>query len=541
MLSRKLPFNVEILKLTPARLNGLIPVTSTDFFETHNGDLHPNGLFSIPIFGRMGSEERDQRFSYIDIKLDVLHPVLYERIVKLKNLYKGIIAGTHYVLWDPKTKDFFPADELNGHTGYSYFLKYWRQIEFIKNDSNIRDLRIQLIEKYKDRAMTSKILVMPAGLREVEVGDDGRTVYSDINPLYRRLLSVASTIPDTLDKEVDPIHDRARGMLQQAFNELYHFIEALLTGKAGFFQDKWSSRRIFNSTRNVITAADLSVEYLGSAGAVDYTETVIGMHQASRMLLPVVIHALKELIQPMFTYGDNRAMVVDTKTWHSQVAEIDPETFDRWVTSDGIERIIASYGEVTLRDKPVMVEDFYLGLVYRGRDKTFRIFSDIDELPQHLSKKDVFPLTLVELLYISMYQKWGKYYSLTTRYPVTGVGSIFPASLHVRTTIVGETRRELGSDWQPIGQEFVAYEYPIFPAKSYLDSHVINSARLQGLGGDFDGDTTACTAVYSDEAVAEIRRYLTTKSAFADPRGGLRASAAIPTIELVTLNMLGRV
>ena len=541
MLSRKLPFNVELLKLTPARLSGMIPVTSADFYETHNGDLHPNGLFSIPIFGRMGSDERDRRFSYIDIRLEVLHPVIYERVVKLKNLYKGIIDGTHFVLWDSKLKDFVPANELDGHTGYSYFLKYWKQITFVRNDSAIRDMRIELIEKYRDRAMTSKIMVMPAGLRDIEATDEGRTEFSDINPFYRKLVSIASTIPETLNRDVDPVHDRARMMLQQTFNELYHFIEKLLTGKKGFFQDKWSSRRIFNSTRNVITAADLSVDYLGSPGAVGYTESVLGMHQASRMLLPIVIHSLKEMLQPVFSYGDNRAKVVDTKTLTSRVVELDPETFDRWMTNDGLERVVASYGEVSLRAKPVMVEDYYLGLIYRGPDRSFKIFDDIDDLPQHLSRKNVYPLTLVELLYISMYNKWNRYYSFTTRYPVTGTGSIFPASLHVRTTIVGETRHELGPDWEPLGEGFTAYEYPIFPATSFLDSQVVNIARLAGLGADHDGDTVASSAVYSDEAVAELKHYLTTKSAFADPRGGLRASAAVPTIELVALNMLGRV
>lgn len=540
MRSKELPFNVELLKLTPSRLSTMRPVTSIEFFESANGDLHDDGLFSVSIFGRVGSEERDQRFSFIDVKLEVMHPVIYERLVKLKNLYKGILAGTHYVLWDDNVKDFVPADELRGQTGYSYFMKHWKKIQFARNDSAIRDLRIQLIEKYRDRAMTSKILVMPAGLRDIETGDDGRVKFNDINTIYRRLISVASTIPDTDGKDVDPVHDRARVMLQTAFNELYELIEQLLTGKKGFFQSHWASRGIFNSTRNVITAADLSTEYLGAPGAVGYTETVLGMHQASRMLLPVVIHHLQSLLSDTFAFGDNRAMLVDPKTWSSEVVDISPESYDRWMTTEGLERVIASYGEVSLRDKPVLIEGRQLGLIYRGPDMTFRILKDIHELPEGRDRKHVHPLTLVELLYIAMYNKWSNYYCLTTRYPVTGMGSMYPGSMHVRTTIVGETRRELGSDWEPKGDEHVAFEYPVFPVTAYLDSQVINAARLSGLGGDFDGDMTVCQAVYSDEAVAELKNYLTTKNAFADPRGGLRASSAVPTVELVVLNMLGR-
>lgn len=69
----------------------------------------------------------------------------------------------------------------------------------------------------------------------------------------------------------------------------------------------------------------------------------------------------------------------------------------------------------------------------------------------------------------------------------------------------------------------------------------MNSNRLARLGGDFDGDMMASMVVYSDEALQEQRSYLKTKAAYADPRGGLLASAAVPTVELVVLNMLGRV
>lgn len=541
MIVKKLPFNVELLDLTAARLSNLRPVTSIEFFESSNGDLHDDGLFSVPIFGRVGSDERDYRFSYIDIKLEVMHPVIYERLVKLKNLYKGIIAGTHYVLWNDEAGDFIPADELRGQTGYSYFMKHWKKIRFARNDSAIRDMRIQLIEKYRSRSMTSKILVMPAGLRDIETGDDGRIKFADINTIYRRLLSVASTIPVTDDKDVDPVHDRARNMLQSAFNDLYSLIEQMLTGKKGFFQRYWASRAVFNSTRNVITSANLATAYLGGVGSVKYTETILGMHQASRMLLPVVMFQLKQLLADTFSHGDNRAMLVDPKTLTAEIVEISPENYDRWMTSDGLERVIASYGEVSLRDKPVMIEGRYLGLVYRGPDMTFRLLKDVSELPEDRKRRHVHPLTLVELIYISMYDKWSNYHCLTTRYPVTGVGSMFPASVRVRTTITGEIRKELDSAWQPVEDDRLAIEYPVFPITSYLDSHVINGTRLKGLGGDFDGDMVSCTAVISDEANNELKTFLTTKNAFIDPRGDLKASSSIPTIDMVALNMLGRI
>lgn len=55
----------------------------------------------------------------------------------------------------------------------------------------------------------------------------------------------------------------------------------------------------------------------------------------------------------------------------------------------------------------------------------------------------------------------------------------------------------------------------------------------------FDGDTASFNAVYSDEAVAEVRKILNSKMAYVDPRGGFRASTDVETVALVLHNMTG--
>lgn len=486
MRSIDLPFNVELLKLTPDKTQTLRPVTSIDYFDASSGDLDDNGLFSIPIFGRVGSEERDQRFSYVNIKLHLFHPVIYERLSKLKALYNGILTNKQHAVWDKEKEDFVASDEVNGETGFTFFLKYWKRIKFVRNDSGIRDMRIQLIEKYKDRATTDKILILPAGLRDIETGEDGRTTTADINAVYRKLVSIASTIPEFEGVNEDSTQDLARTMLQTTFNELYKLLEQMVTGKKGFFQSRWASRAVFNGTRNVMTAADLSAEFLGAPNSPKYNDTVYGLHQASRMLLPKTVFQLRNTYLPeVFSHGDNRAFLVDPKTLKGEVTEIAPDTYDRWITSDGLEKIVASYGEVSMRAKPVMVDGRYLALIYRGPDMTFRVFNDIDDLPSHLNKKDVYPITLVELIYLSGLKIWGQHIAMNTRYPITGIGSCYPSYMYVKTTIRGEVRRELGPDWEPLeGDDHRALEYPVFPIVSYLDSMVVATQRIGGLGAD---------------------------------------------------------
>lgn len=487
MKTLDLPFNVELLKLDKARIAGLKPVNSLDYYENVNGDLHEDGLFSVGIFGRVGDELRDRRFSYIDIKTQIFHPVIYHRLTQLRGLYKGILAGTHFAVWNSELKDFVPSDELKGQTGYTFFLKYWPELVFVRNKSDIRDQRIKLIEKYRDRALVDKILVLPAGLRDIEVGDDGRTTVSDINTFYRKILSIVRTIPDTEHVTSSVMHNLPRHLLQQAFNDVYDNLEQMLTGKEGFLQSKWGSRRVFNGTRNVITAMDTSSEYLGGANAPRYTDTVIGLYQASKALLPITLHRLTVgYLEYIFNPGNGMANLIDPITLKGEQVKLASDTFDRWRTVEGLEKVVSSYGETSIRHKPIMLDGRYLALIYAGPDNTFRVFHSIDDLPEHLqgNRHLVRPINLVELLYLSGYRQWNQYVAFVTRYPITGTGSCYPTTLYVKTTIVGEVRRELDQNWEPMGEEFTAIEFPTYEPLAYLDSQVIPSSRLAGLGAD---------------------------------------------------------
>ncbi len=485
MSSLDLPFNVEIMRLDPARLAAVKPVRSLDYYENVNGDLHEDGLFSISIFGRVGDEQRDKRFSFIELNTTIFHPIIYQRLIKLRGMYRGILAGTQYAKWDPVAGDFVPSDEVHGRTGYAFFLEYWDQIKFIRNRSSVRDQRIRLIEKYRDRALVDKILVLPAGLRDIEVGDDGRPVVADINTHYRKILSIARTIVPTEAGSTET-HNLPRHLLQMAFNGVYETIEQMLTGKKGFLQNKWGSRRVFNGTRNVITAMDTSTAYLGGDNSPKYTDTVVGLYQAIKSLLPVAVHQLRTgYLARVFAPGNGMANLIDPTTLESEQVQLSSETYDRWTTVEGLEKVIASYGEAGIRNKPVDLEGRYLALIYAPpKGKVFRVFHDIRELPEGLDRKHVRPINLVELIYLSGYKVWNNYVAFVTRYPITGVGSCYPSTMYVKTTMVGERRLELGEDWEVADETVAALEFPTYEPLAYLDSQVIPSSRLAGLGAD---------------------------------------------------------
>lgn len=480
-----LPFNIELIRLDRDRLSRLKPVLSLDIYDGASSNFHEDGLFSVSIFGRVGSEQRDLQFSYIDIKTTVFHPVIYRRLIKLRGMYRDIMAGKAYARWDDEEKDFVAASPLDGETGFHFFVTHWEKIQFKRTKSLIRNQNIELIEKYRDRAMTDKILVLPAGLRDFRVDENGRQMEEEINTHYRRVLSIANTIGVKGEAAQSEVFNTARHSLQLTFNEIYASLERLLTGKKGFIQKKWGSRNIFNGTRNVITAMDTSTPVLGQPNSPKPNDTAVGLFQTMKAALPVAKNLiLNGPLRHAFSQPDGRALLIDKRTLKPEYVEIDSEVYDRWATPEGIERAINAYREVEIRHRPVEIEGRYVGLIYLSPNQEFRIFYDIDELPEDRSRDDVFPLTYCQLFYLSGYRRWNTLRAYVTRYPVTGIGSIYPTRIYVKTTTTGEMRWELNENWERIGDDHVALEFPRSDIHTHLDSMQIHPAKLKQLGGD---------------------------------------------------------
>lgn len=414
MKNSQIPFNVTILNLTNDKLKLMRPVKSPDVYDGVTGNFHEDGLFSVLTFGRVGDELRDQKFSYIDIHLHVFHPTIYRALVQLRALYRDILGGVAYATFDEKEGDFVLANELSGQTGYAFFLKHWKKIKFRESRSPVRTERIKMIQKFQSIATTSAILVMPAGLRDFVIDSTGRGTQDEINDVYRRILGASKVIVGADGAESSPLYDNSRKSLQQGFNDIYDTVLAMVTGKKGFIQEKFGSRRIFNGTRNVISAMDTSTADLDGINFPDYTDTILGLFQVIKGALPLTIHLLRNgYLGKAFSVGDSSttSRLVDPKTWRSEVVDLPPDSRDRWITVEGLEKVIESYRIVENRHKPIMVEDRYLGLIYKGpfpgdeSKKVFRIFGDISELPEGWDRKHVAPVSLVELLYLSGYQR----------------------------------------------------------------------------------------------------------------------------------------
>jgi hypothetical protein len=482
------PFNINLLQLTPEKLKIVRQVKSLDMMEGATKNFHPDGLYSTEIFGIVGGEARSVKFGYIDLKIEVIHPTIYNTLIQLKSLYKEILSGKEFARWDLDLNDFVKSDIVDGNTGFEFFISHFKDIKFESRPSVRREQAIKLIEKYKNKALVSKVPVLPAGLRDVEVDGSGRTTSDEINEFYYKLLAISNTISPSTVKISPEAYNSQRMSLQNALVDIYTYLSKIVEGKKNLMMGKWASRKIFNGTRNVITSMDTVTSELGSLGSIGFNDTGVGIYQTLKAMLPISQFQLRNgFINTCFATKGAPVLLTNRNTLLSERVEVSSEVYDDWMSNAGLEKFITYFQENSIRHNPVIIADHYLGLMYRGPDGTFKLIHGIDELPEGRSKEDCTPLTIAEYLYTQIYMVANKYPGYVTRYPVTGIGSVYPSKIYLRSTVKSEVRSELGDDWKPMGEDRISYQFPVI-GSDFFNSLSPHPSKLKGLTADFDGD-----------------------------------------------------
>lgn len=483
MAAQLLPFNIDLFVIKDSDIKNIRPVKVHDIFTASAKNYHQDGLFSIETFGKVGEERRNRSFSYIDMRISVLHPVVFKVLCDLKGLYGEIMSGRAYATFNEESKDFVRSDALEGQTGFNFFLSNFPKLRFEQRPSAKREFSIKLIEKYRESCLMSKLVVMPAGLRDYTIDDNGKPSQDEINGMYLKVLSIAGVIENVDPKLNAEYLDSARFSLQLAVMEIYGYIKNMLEGKSKLILGKWVSRKVFNSTRNVITSNIPNTDELHSPRTVSSNQTVVGLYQYLRMILPLAVkHVRDSFLGDVFVGPNSPAILVNKKTLRKEAVHLDPEYFDEWMTYEGLEKVFARFGEENLRHVPLEIDGFYLGLIYDD-GKSYKFVQDVSELPPERDPKFLRPITFAELLYLSVYKDAATIPCFVTRYPVTGYGSIYPSYVYLKTTVKSGIRHELDDSWSPSG--FTAYEFPL-QGIGFYNSMSPSITHIVRLDADYD-------------------------------------------------------
>lgn len=458
MSDTSVPFNIFLLLPTLEDFKQVRPVKTLDIFEGGTKQFHPDGLFSTETFGKVGDTKRSQKYSYIDFKIPVFHPIIFNIFGKLKRLYPEIITGKSYAVWDKVEKDFVKSNQLDGQTGFYFFEKHWKDIVFKENTSDTRSDNIKLIQKFKDRPMCSVLVVMPAGLRDYEINAHGQEEEEEINVMYRKMLSLSNSISLNSFKLSPEIFNQSRVNIQLTFCDIYDLIMNSIRGKKKLYMGKWATRAIHDSSRNVITTTNVVIEKLGDPLNPGFNHTIVGLYQMVKCLAPIMRFRVKEFLRYNFNDPKMPVNVVDNKTLSAKTITVTPREYDLWMTDEGLDKIFNTFSVESIRNMPIMVGGEYVALLYQD-DFCWKVFYDIKDFPEGgFDKGKVRPLRLSDLLYIVLYKDVDTFPVLPTRYPITGFGSIYISKPYLKTTTDAKKIQRLSDEWSPTGE--IAPEFP---------------------------------------------------------------------------------
>ena len=512
-----LPLNIRVMDVEKfIKENRISEVTSTAIKIATSSEFDPEGLFSETIFGEIGTLARATTHGYINLKAPIIAPVMYRVLSRLGDLYIGILSGKTYAVWDEKEKNFQkvfgdPEETPNSNTGYSFFMKYYPKIVFKRTSSLRRETKLDLLDKYRTVGLYTKYLVEPAAIRDVQTDETGRLVQDDINKLYVSLISYARALPD--ENYDIPIYDALRYNIQLKCQEIFEYIQAMMTGKKGFLQGSLSDRKITLGTRNVLTATSYVAKTPKDPHILKPDETMVGVFQTAKAFQPLVFYYLKTIFFNE-VLGDETSSynvaLINAKTLESEYTELTEDERLKWVSSDGVNSLINKFRNLDIRHKPVTIknnkgEPFYISLVLDLGDElhlSYQSYKQFEGIKGY-SKEKVRPLTWIELMYIATYQAVKDKHVHVTRYPVIGDGSTYPTRVHLASTL--PARSVIVYDYAGQVQDYP--EYPIL-GNAYQDTVQVGFDRLEKLVADFDGDTVSINGVLSEEANEECRRYL---------------------------------
>lgn len=217
--------------------------------------IDENGLFSEEIFGRQGSKDRREKFGYIDVKANLIHPEAWNIVTRISPDFLKCIKGqVKYVVSKDK---FLLENDTEGNTGLFFFTQVLPKLDlsyYGKKDGKKQPL-VDYTKKNLKSILTSKVLVLPAGIRDIRISrSSGKTFIeaSEINNIYENLIrqsnSIASKVEDLPQDIVEPIVTS----MQRNYLEVNNWIKNRIKGKQGLIRGGLFSKRTDYSGRLVV-------------------------------------------------------------------------------------------------------------------------------------------------------------------------------------------------------------------------------------------------------------------------------------------------
>jgi hypothetical protein len=217
----------------------------------------PLSLWSELIFGRYGSKERKTRFGWINLKVPLINPEVY-------NLIKTVSEETSRIINRKKTyivKDKKFIEDINGETGLVFLINNFNNVDFTLFFKKEKNDEAQFIEKNKKIIIINKWIVCPAAIRDIDYRNkDSFKVVSPINELYKDMFFIINQFSG--DSIIDEVFIERLQM--KLFQIADWFKKNKLAGKGGMFRGTMLKKSMDFTTRLIlISSPDLGMGQIG--------------------------------------------------------------------------------------------------------------------------------------------------------------------------------------------------------------------------------------------------------------------------------------
>jgi DNA-directed RNA polymerase beta' subunit len=490
---------------TLIKVNGLKPVTNPILFE--NGNIPtPDGLLSLEIFGTT-SKERKNNFAYIDLNDYFIHPFVYKQLLRLDRRIESIVKGTRKFIINEEGQ--FVEDEENGSNGCAWLYKNWSKIKFKRNDSNVRNERITLLEAYDRKVIFTRYwVVLPAFYRDVNFqnADSGKLSHNQLTNLYCKLLKYANMLQTS--SEFDFLVNANKGKIQDTLVELYNHFKQKLEKKNGLIRKSLMGKSIDYGVRAVIAAPEFRSNTYDN-NIVDFTHCAIPIALLCTLFFPFMLHEMRNFFKEQYELMNYK--VRHLEEYHPQLSgSADLMDFESFYNEDYYKKMM----DVFTRS-------------YEGRFSKVEIPTK-QELPYpiyykiQLERPDgeiiTRDMTYTDVLFIVANRAAADKHVYLTRYPITNHLGTIPSKLNVSSTLNTECLKYNGTEFK---------FYPVIDLNMskvevstyFYDVLKLSNLLLKSFGGDYDGDQLSIKGIFSQEANAECDRIVRSKANILDING----------------------
>lgn len=511
-LVRHLKFDIlDIEKLI--KVNELKEITTPRLYS--NTNMHDeDGLLSDKIFG-ITQEDRSGTFAYIDLGGWFIDPSCYKCWIRLNRFIKPIVHKESKYRIDEKGDI---VEDPNGENGIEFLRKNINKIRFTnkENPSIKRDLKVKYLERNRKKMFISKYPVIPPYYRDTNTS--GRSIgVGGINELYTHLLIYVGAAKQTQEYGFD-MSGPMYGRIQESLLNLYDMacgntskVNSVkddngsgLSGKMGFIHRANMSKTTSYGVRLVMVGSELKANTYQDM-MVNFQHSSLPLAATIACFKPFIHFYLKRFFENEFL-GRETYQYIDKDGKEVFGTPVDPMiTFSDERIKMEMDKYIYGYNT---RFSPIPVP------IKESENPVYMVFKGEygNSVQDTILKRR---LTWCDLLYMAAVAETRDKMVLITRYPVDTKFNEFTCSIVVDSTKEKE-QLYINGVYYPYYPKIREEDINTNTGNRFIDTMRLSNLYLEGLNGDYDGDTVSVKGVFANEANDELRKYQYNKANFLD-------------------------